>query len=44
MVHAGFSLRAFKPGSQGLPVWSKGVLDYDRGFVALKRLKLLPKY
>ena len=33
---AGFSLRAFKLGSQGLPKRSKGVFDYDSGVCCFK--------
>ena len=41
-VLAGFSLRAFK-GSQGLPMWSKGVLDYDSGVCPFKEVKTTAK-
>ena len=39
---AGFSLRAFKRESQGLPMWSKGVLDYESG-VCFKEVKATAK-
>ena len=34
---------AFKQGSQGLPVWSKGVLDYDSGVCCFKEVKTTAK-
>ena len=36
---AGFSLRAFKRGSQGLRLWSKGALDYDSVVSCFKEAK-----
>ena len=29
----------FKEGSQGLPMWSKGVLNYDSGICCFKEVK-----
>ena len=40
---SGFSLRALKRGSQGLPVWSKGVLDNDSGGCCFKEVKTAAK-
>ena len=40
---AGISLRAFKRGPQGLPLWSKGVLDYDSGVCCFKEAKITAK-
>ena len=34
---------AFKRGSQGLPLWSKGVLDYDSGVCCFKEVKTTAK-
>ena len=38
-----YSLRAFKSGSQGLPMWSKGVLDYESGVCCFKVVKTTAK-
>ena len=40
---SGFSLRALKQGSQGLPMWSKGVLDYDSVICCFKEVKTTDK-
>ena len=40
---AGFSLRAFKRGSQGFCLWSKGVLDYDSVVCCFKEIKTTAK-
>ena len=40
---SGFPLRAFKQGSQGLSMWSKGVLDYDSGVCCFKEVKTTAK-
>ena len=42
-LQAGFSLRAFKGGSQGLPMWIKGALDYDTGVCCFKEVKTIAK-
>ena len=39
----GFSLKTFKGGSQGAPVWSKGVLNYDTGICCFKEVKTTAK-
>ena len=38
-VSLGFSLRAFKRGSQRLPKRRKGVFDYDSGFFCFKEVE-----
>ena len=43
LLSAGFSLWAFKQGSQRLPVWSEGVLDYDSGVCCFKEVKTTAK-
>ena len=40
---SGFPHRAFKQGSQGLSIWSKGVLDYDSGICCFKEVKTTAK-
>ena len=42
-AQAGFSIGAFKRGPQGLPMWSKGVLDYDLGVCFFKEVKKTAK-
>ena len=42
-IKAGFSLRAFKRGSQGVPMRSKGVLDYDSRVCCFKEVKTTAK-
>ena len=44
ILSAGFSLRAFKQGFQGLLKGVKGSFIMVQGIVVLKRLKLLPQY
>ena len=41
--YIGFSLSAFKRGSQELAMWSKGVLDYDSGVCCFKEVKTTAK-
>ena len=43
MIPAGFSLRAFKQGSQGLPMWSKRVLDNDSGVCCQREVNTTAK-
>ena len=42
-VFSRFSLRAFKQGSQGLPVRSERVLDYHSGDFCFKEVKTTAK-
>ena len=40
---SGVSLRASKRGSHGLPMWSKGILEYDSGVCCLNGVKTTAK-
>ena len=40
---SGFSLRASKRESQGLPMWSKGVLEYDSEVCCFNEVKTTAK-
>ena len=39
----GFFLRAFEQGSHGLPMWSKGVFDYNSGGCCFEEVKTTSK-
>ena len=43
ILYSGYSLRPFKSGSQRLPMWSKGVLDYDSEVCCFKEVKTTAK-